>query len=227
MVAALLLGFGVIFVAELGDKSQLMALTYALRYRWWVVLGAILVATTAVHAISVRSGYGVADLGAWLRPGNSCLLTGSSGVGKSTLVNHLAGEEVARTGAVRQSDGRGRATTTSTRGFLTGGGAWVFDSPGLREVQLWGSEEDIADAFDDIARLARGCRYGDCGHRGEPGCAVRAALERGEVSAERLLNYGKLRQELGATRESVQRARKKRSRAIALLVRNHRKVSRE
>lgn len=179
-----------------------------------------------VHAISVRSGYGLADLGAWLRPGSSCLLTGSSGVGKSTLVNHLAGEEVAPTGAVRQSDGRGRATTTSTRGFLTGG-AWVFDSPGLREVQLWGSEADIGDAFDDIARLARGCRFGDCGHRGEPGCAVRAALGRGEVSAERLLNYMKLRQELGATRESVQRAKKKRSRAIALLVRNYRKVSRE
>jgi ribosome biogenesis GTPase len=181
---------------------------------------------TAVHAISVQSGYGLADLGAFLRPGSSCLLTGSSGVGKSTLVNHLAGEEVAPTGAVRESDGRGRATTTSTRGFLTGG-AWVFDSPGLREVQLWGSDGDIAGAFADIAELARGCRYGDCGHQGEPGCAVRAALERGEVSAERLLNYRKLRQELGSTRESVQRARKKRSRAIALLVRNYRKVSRE
>jgi ribosome biogenesis GTPase / thiamine phosphate phosphatase len=176
-----------------------------------------------VHAISVVKGYGLSDLDPYLQPGFTSLLIGSSGVGKSTLINHLVGTDVAATGAVRESDGRGRCTTTGTRAFVIRDGAWLIDSAGLREIQLWADDANLDQAFADIQAFAANCRFRDCAHHGEPGCAVQAALEQGLLTRERFLNYEKLRYELSETKETLQRARKKRAKEIAILCRRYKR----
>ena len=149
-----------------------------------------------VHVVSGRSGDGMEALAPYLAPGRTVALLGSSGVGKSTIVNRLLGEERQRTSEVREHDQRGRHTTTYRELIVLPGGAVLVDTPGLREIQLWASEEGLATAFDDVARLARGCRFRDCRHRGEPGCAVLAAVEAGELDEERLASHRKLEAEL-------------------------------
>ena len=150
-----------------------------------------------VHVVSGRSGDGMEALAPYLAPGRTVALLGSSGVGKSTIVNRLLGEERQRTSEVREHDQRGRHTTTYRELIVLPGGAVLVDTPGLREIQLWGTEEGLDIAFDDVARLARGCRFRDCRHRGEPGCAVLAAVEAGELDEERLASHRKLEAELG------------------------------
>jgi ribosome biogenesis GTPase len=118
-----------------------------------------------------------------------------SGVGKSTLVNRLIGADVLAVGAIRESDGRGRHTTTSRQLVELPGGALLIDTPGMRELQPWSDESAVAQAFDDIARLATGCRFEDCSHDLEPGCAVLEAVAAGRLDADRLDNYRRLRRE--------------------------------
>src|SRR6185369_5605732 len=113
---------------------------------------------------------------AFLAPARTLALLGSSGVGKSTLLNRLLGEDLQRTGAVRAGDGRGKHTTTGAQLFRLPGGALVIDTPGMRELQLWEAEAGVGDAFADVEALAAACRFRDCAHGQEPGCAVRAAL---------------------------------------------------
>ena len=122
-------------------------------------------------------------------------LLGSSGVGKSTLVNTLAGRELMPTGDLRR-DGRGRHVTRHRQLLVLPGGAILVDTPGLRELQLW--EGDVDEAFSDIAALAAECRFSDCGHVTEPGCAVQAALASGALDPERMQSYRKLERELRA-----------------------------
>jgi ribosome biogenesis GTPase len=148
-----------------------------------------------VHALSARTGDGVADVLAYLQPGVTTALLGSSGVGKSTLVNRLTGEERLLTREIRD-DGRGRHTTTRRELVLLPGGGLVIDTPGLREVQLWEAEEGLEEAFDDVAELAAQCRFSDCAHETEPGCAVREALADGRLPRERWESYVKLQREL-------------------------------
>ena len=139
------------------------------------------------HLVSARSGQGLEALAAYLTPGRTVALLGSSGVGKSTLVNRLLGEERLRTREVRSSDDRGRHTT-STRQLLTlPGGALVIDTPGMRELQLWDSVGGLGATFADVEELGASCRFGDCGHVSEPGCAVRAAVEEGRLPSVRAL----------------------------------------
>ena len=145
-----------------------------------------------VLPLSAISDHGLDALPAQLAAGETAALIGSSGVGKSTILNRLLGDELQRTTAVRAGDDRGRHTTTSRELFRMPGGWLLMDLPGLREVQLWASPEGLADSFDDIQALARNCRFRDCAHAGEPGCAVEGA----GLDPARLANYLKMQKEL-------------------------------
>lgn len=138
------------------------------------------------------------------QPGITIALLGSSGVGKSSLANLLARDDALPTGEVREKDSKGRHTTTRRELVLTPTGALLIDTPGLRELQLWDAAEGVQEAFADVMKLARHCRFTDCTHQREPGCAVRAAIARGELSDERLAQYRKLQQEV-SERATAQR----------------------
>jgi ribosome biogenesis GTPase len=143
----------------------------------------------------------------YLGPGETCALLGSSGVGKSTIVNRLVGHELLRTRDVRESDSRGRHTTTARQLVLLPGGGVLIDTPGMRELQLWDTGEGLGSTFGDIEALADACRFRDCRHRTEPGCAVRAAVLSGQLPAGRLESYLKLQDEQAhQTRQIDQRA---------------------
>jgi ribosome biogenesis GTPase / thiamine phosphate phosphatase len=155
-----------------------------------VALGAV-----PVLPVSARTGQGVAALAPFLLPGRTVSVLGSSGVGKSTLINHLLGREVQRTSEVRASDDRGRHTTTHRALFITPSGALLLDTPGMRELQLWEADEGLGTVFADIEELAEGCRFSDCAHEGTPGCAVEAAVAAGGLDPGRLESWRKLQKE--------------------------------
>ena len=149
-----------------------------------------------VIVTSCHTGEGLAELELYLAKGKTVALLGSSGVGKSTLVNHLFGEDVLETQATRADDDRGRHTTTTRELLLLPSGGLIIDTPGMRELQLWSEEDGLGGTFEDIETLAQGCRFRDCQHTGEPGCAVGSAIEEGRLDARRLENYHKLQREL-------------------------------
>ena len=146
-----------------------------------------------VHVVSGLVGTGLDDLTPYLVRGQTVALLGSSGVGKSTLINRLAGQDVQATREVRARDGRGQHATTRRELIRLPGGALLIDTPGWRELQLWAEGDGLDRAFEDVAVLAAGCRFRDCAHGEEPGCAVRAAL-----APDRLRSYRKLQAELWA-----------------------------
>jgi ribosome biogenesis GTPase len=150
-----------------------------------------------VHTLSGVTGEGLDEVAPYLGRGRTVALLGSSGVGKSTLVNRLAGREVLPTRAVR-ADGRGRHTTTHRELVLLPGGGLLLDTPGMRELQLWAGEESLEGTFEDITALAAHCRFADCAHDREPGCAIKAAIAEGSLPAERWESYRKLQRELRA-----------------------------
>jgi ribosome biogenesis GTPase len=158
---------------------------------------------TAVCVVSAKTGQGFDELEEFLRPGQMLVLLGSSGVGKSTIVNRLLGKAVQEVHAVRESDSRGRHTTTAREVFVLPGGALLIDTPGLREMQLWDAEDGVAQTFADIDSLAAQCRFGDCGHEGEPGCAVHAALDAGTLDRGRVENRRKLLREQEFLRRKI------------------------
>jgi len=139
--------------------------------------------SATVLAISALTGFGCEAIDALLGPGVTAVLLGSSGAGKSTLLNRILGTEVHKTASVRESDSRGRHTTTHRQLIELPSGGALIDTPGLREIQLWVSGESIAAVFDDIAELAAQCRFGDCSHTSEPGCAVRDAVDAGRLES--------------------------------------------
>jgi ribosome biogenesis GTPase / thiamine phosphate phosphatase len=145
-----------------------------------------------VHVVSCRQSETLDVLRTYLGSGQTGALLGSSGVGKSTIVNRLIGQDLLRTRDVRESDSRGRHTSTARQLVQLPGSGVLIDTPGMREIQLWDVVEDVAGAFGEIDALAGGCRFRDCRHRGEPGCAVRAAVDAGTLSAGRLENFHKL-----------------------------------
>jgi ribosome biogenesis GTPase len=149
----------------------------------------------AVVALSALTGDGITDLMAQLIPGRTAVLLGSSGVGKSTLVNRLLGREQQRTAEVSES-GKGRHTTTHRELIRLENGALLIDTPGMRELQLWNADEGLESAFADVEAVAEGCRFRDCAHMSEPGCAVREAVECGALPAERLDHWHRLKREL-------------------------------
>jgi ribosome biogenesis GTPase / thiamine phosphate phosphatase len=178
-------------------------------------VSALLPAHAAVVAVNALDAATVATLEPWMGPGQTLVLLGSSGAGKSTLTNTLAGSAVAVTQANRAGDNRGRHTTTVRSLHTTPQGACIIDTPGLRTLRLDATEHELGSAFDDIGALAAGCRFRDCRHHGEPGCAVQ-----GQVSEARLANYHKLLRELqrdhlsALERKAQQQVWKVRSRGV-------------
>ncbi len=156
-----------------------------------------------VHGVDVIDGIGLDAVRTLDVARRTVALVGSSGVGKSTLLNHLLGQTQARTSAVRAHDGRGRHTTTARELFVLPGGGLLLDTPGLREVGLAVAAEHVDAAFDDVTDLAAECRFRDCSHAHEPGCAVRAAAEAGTLDADRLASWTSLREEAEA--EAIRR----------------------
>jgi ribosome biogenesis GTPase len=165
-------------------------------------LSATLAQGVPVLAVNAKDRDSVAGLDPWLGEGRSVVLVGSSGAGKSTLANTLLGSERMKTGEVRVGDERGRHTTTHRALLALASGACLIDTPGMRELKPTG-EEDVAESFADIESLAMQCRFRDCRHAKEPGCAVRAAVERGDIDAGRVANFLKLRDEVAAASDQL------------------------
>ncbi|MGV8082072.1 MAG: ribosome small subunit-dependent GTPase A [Coriobacteriia bacterium] len=162
---------------------------------------------TEVIVESAVTGMGLEDVRKLLPPGVTGAFLGASGVGKSTLVNRLIGAEVQETRTVRKGDSKGRHTTVAREMLLLPGGGVIIDTPGMRGLALWGAEEGIASAFPDIDELAAECRFADCAHGSEPGCAVTKAVEEGRLPARRLESYRLLAAEMA----SLERRREEKS----------------
>ncbi|MCC2614739.1 ribosome small subunit-dependent GTPase A [Aestuariibacter halophilus] len=148
-----------------------------------------------VEAVNGLDADSCACLSPWLKPGKTLVLLGSSGVGKSTLMNTLMGQKTQSTAGIREDDSKGRHTTTARYLRQLPGGAWLMDTPGMREIQLSDCADGIASAFADIEALAKECRFGDCSHTSEPGCAVTSAVASGVLEQDRLSHYQKLQRE--------------------------------
>jgi ribosome biogenesis GTPase len=178
-----------------------------------------------VHRVSIVDGQGVESVRSRIGRGRTAALVGSSGVGKSSLINAILELDLLKVGAVRAGDGRGRHTTTHRQLLLVPDGGVIIDTPGMRELQLWGDEGGAGATFGDIDELAGQCRFRDCSHQGEPGCRVRLAVESGELHSERLASFRKQHAELRwlASQEDplVRAEEKSRWKAIHKAARKH------
>jgi ribosome biogenesis GTPase len=150
---------------------------------------------TPIVAVSAKTGKGIEELREFLKPGSAFVFLGSSGVGKSSLVNALTGLDLQSTREIREYDGRGRHTTTKREMIILEDGSILIDTPGMRELALWADEEEIQKSFEDIDELSLSCRYSSCDHDKSDGCAVKAALDDGKLSVERYQNYLKMKRE--------------------------------
>ncbi len=145
--------------------------------------------------VSSKTGYGMEELSPYLQKGKTLVFLGSSGVGKSSLVNALAGEQIMDVNGIREDDSKGRHTTTHRELIMLSSGVMIIDTPGMRELGMWDVTEGLGDAFSDVEEIARGCRFRDCRHENEPGCAVREAIENGTLDASRFESYKKIKAE--------------------------------
>ena len=148
-----------------------------------------------IHVISCMDGRGFSELEEYCKVGETIALLGSSGVGKSSIINKIYGKERQSTAEIREGDDKGRHTTTYRELILIPDGGLIIDTPGMREIQLWGVGSGIKNTFSDIKKLAQGCKFNDCTHSHEPGCAVKKAIEKGEITEDRLMSYYKLLRE--------------------------------
>lgn len=176
----------------------------------------------AIHTISARTGAGLEQLNTYLQPGKTVVFLGSSGVGKSSLVNALAGETVMTEGGIREDDSKGRHTTTHRQMLMLPCGTVVIDTPGMRELGMWDISEGIGSAFADVEQFLGHCRFRDCSHTREPGCAIRAAIDSGELDASRWQSYQALQQE-AESKESLLRRKQEFMKGVAKYNRQRKK----
>lgn len=162
-----------------------------------------------VIPVSAHTGYGLDLLEKYMAGRKTIVLLGSSGVGKSSLVNALSGDEIMAVSHIRQEDGRGRHTTTHRQLIMTGSGGMIIDTPGMRELGLWDAEEGVSETFSDIEDLLSSCKFSDCTHSNEPGCAVIAALTDGSLSSSRWNSYLKLKKEAAFSENKASYRREK------------------
>ena len=178
-----------------------------------------------IHVLSPKMNQGVEQVSAYLRAGRTGALLGSSGVGKSTIINRLVGSDLRKTREVREADSRGRHTTTHRELVKLPAGGLIIDTPGMRELQLWDVGEAVKETFDDIEALAGECHFTDCRHREEPRCAVKAAVADGRIPASRLESYHKLQDEIAfVERQQDERAQiehKRREKVLGKAARSH------
>lgn len=179
-----------------------------------------------VFAVSAKTGLGLDQLSEYLKPGKTIVFLGSSGVGKSSLVNALAGEEVMTTNEVREKDGRGKHTTTHRQLILLKSGVMVIDTPGMRELGMWDAGEGLEQSFSDVEQFLGHCKFSDCRHQGEPGCAVTEAIRSGKLSPERWESYQRLSAESRYTEDKAGYLRQKQQfmKDIAKFQKNRQKV---
>ena len=175
-----------------------------------------------VHVVSAHTGYGLSRLNAYLQPGNTVVFLGSSGVGKSRLVNALAGGEIMAVSAIREDDSKGRHTTTHRQLIRLQSGVMIIDTPGMRELGMWDVSEGLSDAFADVEAYLGKCRFSDCRHEREPGCAIRAAIDSGELDVQRWESYRKLKEE-DLSREELLRRKHEWSKGVAKFTRQRNK----
>ena len=174
------------------------------------------------HVVSAHTGQGLARLNAYLQPGKTVVFLGSSGVGKSSLVNALAGEEIMAVKAIREDDSKGRHTTTHRQLLRLQSGAMIIDTPGMRELGMWEVSEGLRDAFSDVEAFLGKCRFSDCTHEREPGCAIRAAIAAGALDAQRWESYRKLSEE-AVDKEEMLRRKREWSKGVAKFSRDRKK----
>jgi len=166
------------------------------------------------HVVSAHTGYGLNRLNAYLQPGKTVVFLGSSGVGKSSLVNALAGEEIMAVSAIREDDSKGRHTTTHRQLIRLKNGVMIIDTPGMRELGMWEIGDGLGSAFADVEAFLGKCRFSDCSHQSEPGCAIRAAIESGELDVSRWDSYRKLQEE-AVDRDEMMRRKREWSKGVA------------
>ncbi len=174
------------------------------------------------HVVSAHTGYGLQRLNAYLQPGKTVVFLGSSGVGKSSLVNAIAGEEIMTVNGIREDDSKGRHTTTHRQLIRLKSGAMIIDTPGMRELGMWDVSEGLGSAFADVERYLGTCRFSDCRHETEPGCAIKAAIGRGELELSRWESYRKLKEE-DVDRDEMMRRKNEWAKGVAKFAKQRKK----
>ena len=174
------------------------------------------------HVVSAHTGYGLQRLNAYLQPGKTVVFLGSSGVGKSSLVNAIAGEEIMTVNGIREDDSKGRHTTTHRQLIRLKSGAMIIDTPGMRELGMWDVSEGLGNAFADVERYLGTCRFSDCRHETEPGCAIKAAIGRGELELSRWESYRKLKEE-DVDRDEMMRRKNEWAKGVAKFTKQRKK----
>lgn len=178
-----------------------------------------------VYAISCNTKEGLDNIQKYFSKGNTIVFLGSSGVGKSTLMNTLYGKEIMKTSEIREKDSRGKHTTTSRNLIMLPNGAMIIDTPGMRELGMWNAEAGISETFKDIEELTKMCKFSDCTHTNEPGCKIREAIENGELSEERFEKYLSLKRESEYNTNSAQYLKNKKDKfkEISKINKHHKK----